>query len=203
VERPLQLNYQVTEERLENLYAYNGFSKLAESKSKNPEEKLKQEEEGKKKQDVVISALKTVDGKLYKNWKDFEGKIEKALEDIEIKRTSRKSFIKNVILSLSEHDETAEYVLDAKGKKIPDTNLRDYEKIPLKQDIKEYFEKEVKPYYSDAWMDRKKDKIGYEINFTQYFYKYIPPRPLEEIEADIKKVTAEIQELIKGDVDGT
>ena len=66
-------------------------------------------------------------------------------------------------------------------------NLRDTEKIPLKQDIEEYFEKEVLSYYSDAWMDSKKDKIGYEINFTQYFYKYQPPRPLEEIEADIKK----------------
>jgi len=70
-------------------------------------------------------------------------------------------------------------------------------KIPLKQDIKEYFEKEVKPYYSKAWMDRKKDKIGYEINFTKYFFKYVPPRPLEEIEKDIKEVTAEIQELLK------
>jgi len=70
----------------------------------------------------------------------------------------------------------------------------------LKQDINKYFEKEVLPYYPDAWMDRKKDKVGYEINFTRYFYKYTPPRPLEEIEQDIKKVTAEIQELIKEDL---
>ena len=48
--------------------------------------------------------------------------------------------------------------------------------------------KEVKPYYSDAWMDRTKDKIGYEINFTKYFYKYVPPRALEDIEKDIDKV---------------
>ena len=52
-------------------------------------------------------------------------------------------------------------------------------------------------YYSDAWYDESKNKIGYEINFTQYFYVYEPPRPLEEIEADIAKVTAEIQELLK------
>jgi type I restriction enzyme M protein len=77
----------------------------------------------------------------------------------------------------------------------------DIEQLPLKQDIEEYFKKEVKPYYPDAWMDRKKDKIGYEINFTQYFYKYKPPRPLEKIEKDIKEVTGEIQELIKEDVE--
>ena len=105
--------------------------------------------------------------------------------------------VKSIILALSEHDDTADYVLDKKGNKISDSNLRDYEKIPLKQDIEEYFKKEVKPYYSDAWMDRKKDKVGYEINFNQYFYKYIPPRPLEEIEKDIEKVTVEIQELLK------
>jgi len=89
------------------------------------------------------------------------------------------------------------YVLDAKGHKLADSNLRDSEKIPLKQDIKEYFDREVKPYYNNAWMDRKKDKIGYEINFTKYFYKYVPPRSLEEIEKNIKEVTAEIQELLK------
>ena len=133
----------------------------------------------------------------YKNWDEFESLIKTSLKDIKLSP----AFVKNIILKLSEHDETAEYVLDAKGKKQPDSNLRDSEKIPLKQDIKEYFEKEVIPYYKHAWMDRKKDRIGYEFNFTQYFYKYIPPRALENIEADIKKVTGEIQELIKGEVE--
>ena len=107
------------------------------------------------------------------------------------------AFIKNIIEKLSEHDEAAEYVTDKKGKQKADSNLRDYEKIPLKRDIDEYFEEEVLKYYSDAWRDTKKNKVGYEINFTQYFYVYEPPRPLEEIEADIKKVTTEIQELLE------
>jgi hypothetical protein len=98
---------------------------------------------------------------------------------------------------LSEHDDTADYVLDKKGKKLPDSNLRDSEKISLKQDIKEYFDREVKPYYTDAWMERKKDKVGYEINFTKYFYEYMPPRPLEEIDHDIKEVIGKIQGLLK------
>jgi len=193
VERPLQLNYRVSEERLENLYSVNAFAKLTESKQKDPELKLKEEEEGKKKQEEIITALKTIGDKLYKNWDEFEAKIKDALRELDLSP----NFIKNIILALSEHDDSADYVLDKKGNKLPDPKLRDSEKIPLKQDIKEYFEKEVKPYYPDAWMDRKKDKVGYEINFTKYFYEYKPPRPLKEIEKDIKEVTGEIQELIK------
>lgn len=197
VERPLQLNYCVNEERLENLYSYSAFSKLSESKSKNPDEKLKEEEDGKAEQEKIINALKTIGSKLYKNWDEFEGLVKKTLKDLKL----TPAFIKNIILKLSEHDETADYVLDAKGKKQADSNLRDSEKIPLKEDIQEYFDREVKPYYPDAWMDRSKDKIGYELNFTQYFYRYVPPRPLEEIEADIKKVTDEIADLVKEDVE--
>jgi len=193
VERPLQLNYQITEERLENLYSVKTFVNLAESKNKNPEEKLEEEKSGKEEQKTIIQALQAIGNKLYKNWDEFEKKVQAALKEFGLSA----NFIKNIILTLSEHDDTADYVLDSKGKKQPDSNLRDSEKIPLKQDIKEYFDREVTPYYPDAWMDRKKDKIGYEINFTKYFYKYIPPRPLEEIEKDIKGVTAEIQELLK------
>lgn len=197
VERPLQLNYCVSDERLENLYAVSAFAKLAESKKENPDLKLKEEEEGKKKQEEIINALKKIGNHLYKNWDEFETKVKETLKRADL----TPNFIKSIILALSEHDDSAEYVLDAKGKKQADSNLRDSEKIPLKQNIEKYFEKEVKPYYSDAWMERSKDKIGYEINFTQYFYKYVPPRSLEEIEKDIKKVTSEIQELIKEDVE--
>lgn len=198
VERPLQLNYEVTGERLENLYAVNAFNKLTLSKSKDPETKLQEEKKGKQLQDEIIKSLRKID-QHYKNWDEFEKRIKKALKKFQLPP----AFIKNIIMALSEHDETADYVTDAKGNKKPDGKLRDTEKIPLKEDIEEYFQKEVLPYYPDAWMDRKKDKIGYEINFTQYFYKYEPPRPLEEIESDIKKVTAEIQELIKEDLDET
>lgn len=193
VERPLQLNYQITEERLENLYSVNAFSKLAESKQKEPEKKLEEEEEGKRKQEEIINALKDIGNHLYKNWDEFEVKVKKALDGFDLSQ----NLIKNIILALSEHDDSADYVLDKKGDKIPDPNLRDSEKVPLKQNIEEYFEREVKPYYLDAWMGRKKDKIGYEINFTKYFYKYKTPRPLEEIETDIKEVVAEIQELLR------
>lgn len=192
VERPMQLNYCASEERLENLYSVSAFTKLSESKSKNPEEKLKEETEGKQKQDAIIKALKTIGHETYKNWDKFEEKVEKALKSLDLKP----NFTKAIILALSEHDDTADYVL-VKNKKQADSNLRDSEKIPLKQNIEAYFKKEVIPYYADAWMDRDKDKIGYEINFTKYFYTYVPPRSLESIDKDIKEVTDEIQKLLK------
>lgn len=88
-------------------------------------------------------------------------------------------------------------VNDRQGNPKPDSSLRDYEKIPLKQDINEYFEREVLPHVPDAWMDRSKDKVGYEINFTKYFYKYKPLRPLEEIKADILALENETEGLLK------
>ncbi len=79
----------------------------------------------------------------------------------------------------------------------PDTALRDFENVPLKEDIEAYFEREVRPHVPDAWMDRSKDKVGYEINFNRHFYKYTPPRPLEEIDADLKKAEEEILRLLR------
>lgn len=192
VERPMQLNYQVTPERLENLYSYAQFKKLAESKSKDLEIKMQEEKIGREQQELIKEALLTIGDDLYTDWDSFEVKVKKALEDFDLKP----AFIKNVIEKLSEHDDKAEYVTDRRGNPRADSNLRDTEKIPLIQDIDEYFEEEVLKYYSDAWYDSTKNKVGYEINFTQYFYVYEPPRPLEEIEADIAKVTAEIQKLI-------
>ena len=193
VERPMQLNYQVTPERLENLYSYSAFKKLAESKSKDLETKMTEEEEGKKQQEAIKEALLTIGDELYIDWDTFESKVKQALNQFDIKP----AFIKNIIEKLSEHDDAAKYVTDGKGKLKADSNLRDTEKIPLVQNIDDYFDEEVLKYYLDAWFDVKKNKIGYEINFTQYFYTYEPPRPLEEIEADINKITTEIQGLLK------
>lgn len=192
VERPMQLNYQVTQERLENLYSYSAFKKLAESKSKDPKTKIADETEGKKQQEEIKDALLTIGDDLYTDWDAFEAKVKQALNQFDLKP----AFIKNIIEKLSEHDDKAGYVTDKKGKPKADSNLRDAEKIPLVQNIDDYFE-EVLKYYPDAWYENKKNKIGYEINFTQYFYIYEPPRSLEEIESDISKVTAEIQELLK------
>jgi type I restriction enzyme M protein len=79
----------------------------------------------------------------------------------------------------------------------PDADLRDFENVPLKEDINAYFRREVLPHVSDAWMDRAKDKVGYEINFNRHFYKFTPPRKLAEIDADLKKAEDEILRLLR------
>jgi len=88
-------------------------------------------------------------------------------------------------------------VTDKKGTPKPDTSKRDYERVPLGQNIDEYFEREVKPHLPDSWMDKNKDKVGYEINFTKYFYKYKPLRSLEEITQDLLKLDEEIEGMMK------
>jgi type I restriction enzyme M protein len=93
--------------------------------------------------------------------------------------------------------ENGKVAKDNKGKPKPDANLRDTENIPLKEDIQTYMKREVLPHVSDAWIDESKTSIGYEINFTKYFYQYKPLRSLEEIRADILALEEETDGLIK------
>ncbi len=79
----------------------------------------------------------------------------------------------------------------------PDGALRDFENIPLKDDVNEYFSREVVPHVPDAWMDRSKDKVGYEINFNSHFFRFTPPRELKEIDADLKQAEEEIMRLLR------
>ena len=79
----------------------------------------------------------------------------------------------------------------------PESDLRDYENIPLKEDIHRYFLNEVRPHVPDAWMDTGKTRIGYEISFNKYFYKHKPLRSLEEVTSDILKLEEETDGLLK------
>ena len=104
-----------------------------------------------------------------------------------------KSLEKAILKALSEHDETADILYDKNGKPEPNPDLRDYENVPLGEDIRKYFKREVLPHVPDAWISEEskyrdhKDgeigKVGYEISFTRYFYEYKPLRPLEKISA--------------------
>ena len=93
--------------------------------------------------------------------------------------------------------EDGEIVTDKKGKSKSNSKKRDFERVPLQQDIEEYYEREVKPHLPNSWMDREKDRVGYEINFTKYFYKYKPLRSLEEITQDLLKLDEEIEGKMK------
>lgn len=91
--------------------------------------------------------------------------------------------------------ENGEIKKDRQGNPKPDTSKRDNERVSLSENIENYYEREVKPHLPESWMDRSKDKIGYEINFTKYFYKFTPLRSLEEISKDLKSLDDEIQQL--------
>ena len=94
-------------------------------------------------------------------------------------------------------DETADVCRDKDGNPEPDPELRDIENVPLKEDIHEYFAREVLPHVPDAWIDEGKTKVGYEILFNRHFYTYTPPRPLAEIEADIKAIEQGILAMLR------
>ena len=194
VERPLRLNFQASPERMENLRSESAFSNLAKSRKKG-KAGLKEVEEGKKLQEEILDMLSEMDGSLlYKNREKFTKALKVRIKATDIKITS--SILKAILKALSEQDETADICIDSKGKPEPDSSLRDYENVPLTDDIEKYFKKEVKPHVPDAWIDYSKTRVGYEINFTREFYKYKPLRPLEEIGSEIMTLENEIRELM-------
>ena len=102
-----------------------------------------------------------------------------------------------IIVERPFKDENGNPVLKG-GKPVANPDLRDTENVPLTEDIQEYFNREVIPYAPDAWIDEKKTKIGYEIPFTRYFYKYIPPRKSE----DIMKEILDLEKSLEGSLEG-
>ncbi len=194
VERPLQLAfYPRDEERLAALQADKGWAKLDEATQQAILGAL-----ARFKEDKLLSR-----DKFQKQLKEFlqhplpqgEGRGE----GIKLPTPAFKLLQKH----LAEHDEDAE-ICKTKGKVEADSDLRDYENVPLSESIEDYFEREVKPHVPQAWIDEdKKDEkdgkvgiVGYEIPFNRHFYEYVPPRPLEEIDADLDKVSREILDLL-------
>lgn len=126
-------------------------------------------------------------------WDEIEGLLEK--RGSRWKATEQKLF-RSVF---TQRDPKAEPVLGgSRGSGFEaDTDLRDFENVPLTEDVDAYFEREVKPHMADAWMDRSKDKVGYEINFNRHFYVFTPPRGLTEIDAELKAAEEEIVRLLR------
>ena len=196
VERPLRLNFQVNPERIERLQNETAWNNLPTSKKKG--EKGQQEiAEGKVLQTAILEILETFDENvLYQSRDEFESVLKKKVKAGGIKLGA--SVRKALLSALSERDETAELCTNAKGEIEPDSDLRDYENVPLKEDVDEYMAREVLPHVPDAWVDHDKTKEGYEIPFTRHFYVYEPPRPLEVIEAEIRELEGEIQGMLAG-----
>lgn len=203
VERPLKLDFQASAERIARLDSEKAFINLAVSKKKDPQAKAVEESAGRKLQDEIKAMLTSLPATLFTSRDEFLESLKKAEKSsgARLDATIRKA----VISALSERDENADVCTDKNGVIEADAELRDTENVPLSESVDEYFAREVLPYVPDAWINNTvrdpKDgdigKVGYEINFNRYFYKYVPPRPLEEIEGELKAVEDEILALLK------
>jgi type I restriction enzyme M protein len=173
VERPLRLNFQVSPERLERLSADTSLAKSSEDLNN------------------LKTALREISAaRVFMNRQEFLKSLDAALKKAQISLTAPQ--YKSLWQALSERDLSADVVMAKKGQPEPDAELRDTENVPLGESLEAFFDREVKPYVPDAWIDPDKTRVGYEIPFTRYFYKYEPPRRLEAIDADLKSLTGEI-----------
>ena len=187
VERPLKLRFEVTTEGLEALSETRAFQNLDEEK-----------------QSLLMELLPDVlGGGEYMDRAEFEKDLKKVQT---FAGFTLGAPVKKAILSaLSERDEDAHVCTDKNGNPDPDTDLRDHELVPLGEDWRAYVQREVLPFVPDAWVDETYTdaqdggvgRVGYEINFNRYFYKYVPPRPLDEIDAELKSLEAEIAGLLQ------
>ncbi|WMD09321.1 class I SAM-dependent DNA methyltransferase [Streptomyces sp. FXY-T5] len=176
VERPLKLRFEVTEETL---------AALAEAK---PVARLERSEE-------FVAAVRTLLGSSWTTKSEAFIALKDAVVAAGLTWPSGAPFAKAVREAIGVRDPEGE-VQKIKGASEPDADLRDYENVPLGEDVEDYLKREVLPHVPDAWIDHTKTKIGYEIPFTRHFYVYKPPRPLAEIDAELKSLEAEIQALL-------
>jgi len=222
VERPLRLNFLVNDERIARLKLEPAFIALAESQKRKDKAEIEKEiAAGLALQKAI---LKMLDGmksdQLIMDRSVFQKSLKKAIKaaGLDLDAPVQKA----ILLALAEKDPKAEICRDAKGNPEPDADLRDTELVPLpatiplpmpidydknaknddllklvKDHCEAYLKKEVLPHVSDAWIDHKKTKVGYEIPLNRHFYVYEPPRPLDEIELDIEKVENEILGMLK------
>ena len=202
VERPLRLDFQANSERIARLDEERAFVNLVTSRKKGAA-KVKDEEAGREQQAAIRALLWSLPDKLFLDRAAFQAELSAAAGEAKLKLAAP---IRKAILSaLSERNDGAAICPDREGRPEPDPELRDTENVPLQEDIESFFEREVKPHVPDAWIDTtRRDPqdgevglVGYEINFNRYFYEYRPPRPLEEIEADIRQVKQEIVAMLE------
>lgn len=203
IERPLRMNFKINLESINRLKSEKAFINLAISRKKNDKEKSLEIKIGKKQQNKIISSLQEMYETEFNDYNDFEKQIDSVLKKSGVKPTvGLKNGIRN---ALGDRDENANIIQNKKGEIEADSDLRDSENIPLNEDVFEYFENKVKPHVPDAWinekivdnLDNEIGKVGYEINFTRFFYEYEPPRDLNDIDNDIKDLQNEILELLE------
>ena len=192
IERPLKLSFKVNEEAIENVRNTTQFINLAVSKKKDIEVKEKEEAEGKIKQDKLIKLLESFDNTLeYMDREKFIKDLKAKSKEFDIQLSA--GLIKAIVNTIGVRNEDAVVCKDSKGNIESDSSLKDTESIGLKEDVYEYFEKEVKPHVNDAYIDESSiNNIGYEIPFTRHFYKYEELRTFDEIMKEVESLESEI-----------
>ncbi|TBW33590.1 SAM-dependent DNA methyltransferase [Azotobacter chroococcum] len=186
VERPLRLAFQTTPEHIERVLEDKAIQKLDSAARQN-----------------LAAALQAMDaGTVQRNREQFARLLKKSLtaHGISLSAVEQRA----VLNALGERDPEADICM-TKGQPEPDSGLRDYENVPLGESVYAYFECEVKPHVPDAWIDEsKRDEqdgevgiVGFEIPFNRHFYVFQPPRPLEEIDRDLKACTERIKRMIE------
>lgn len=178
IEQPLRLNWALTKERIDLALAAKSFEKLSAGALLGLKEALVLESE---KDESTIS-----------DQASFLSRLTKAVSG----QSLSGSRIKSLMTGLARNDQSAPPVTDNKSNPIADASLRDSENVPLSEDINSYVSREIAPYLENFWIDRSKDKVGFEIPFTRHFYKYEAPRPLGEIDAELKELVSEISIMI-------
>jgi len=181
VERPLRLRYEASEEGIERTLQ----SKPLQVQFAGDDGTMRE---------ALIAVMREAAGQGPRDEKAAIKAIEAALlpRRLTLSPAARKALVEG----LAVRDDHAPAVTK-NGKPVADPALRDTENIPLNEDIDAYLAREVLPYVPDAWVDHSRTRIGYEIPFTRHFYQYTPPRPLEEIDAEIKQLEGEILELLR------
>ena len=233
VERPLRLNFENTKERIARLNDQSIFSKLAESQKRDGKAREAEIELGRAEQERIRKVLRDLPRGLVRDHAVFMGRLKDALAEADLKL--KQPMLKAIVAALGERDEEAAPVIKTEraahlsereelvkerlgiygvplGKEMirlveyeADAELRDYENVPLKDDVFAYFDREVAPHVADAWINREfideKDqqlgKVGYEINFSRYFYHYAAPRDLDKIDKDIRRVEKDILKMLE------
>ena len=214
VERPLRQRWEVTGDVISDLRQTKQWNRLDGEAQRHVEDQLRRN-----------LGRKTTNPKEMSDWLTLQPEGEDAAKLYEVRdgalvrsHKALPALIEKPLWKLlAKTDPEAPIVTDRKGRPEPDPDLRDYENVPLPQPpvawepdpsarlaspeyraaVDEYMAAEVLPYVPDAWVDHSKTKIGYEIPLTRHFYKYVPPRPLPEIDAEIKQLETEIQDLLR------
>ena len=187
VERPLRLNFQTSAKRIGKVLEEKAIQKLDSAA-----------------QQQLLSALQAIDSSvLHRNREQFSKLLKKALTAHNVSLSTPE--LKALLNALSERDPEAD-ICTTKGQPEADAGLRDNENVPLGEAVYDYFQREVIPHVPDAWIDESKTDaqdgevgiVGFEIPFNRHFYVFQPPRPLAEIDRDLKVCTDRIKQMIEG-----